>query len=217
MALEGGFRFQSPVDGRWRDCTGAVIASNQPHAFDGRGASLLAHLFVEPESGTGRALRDRFEGLQGIATFEGPLRDAAARRLAEAWGTDRQTAPLVAAARDVLRLLTDGVETPTPADPRILRVLEHLRASLEEPVTLTQAAAVAHLSPGRFRHLFVQEVGVAFRTYLLWLRLNRALEAFAAGESMTTAAHLAGFADSAHLSRTFRRMYGLAGGSLRLD
>jgi AraC-like DNA-binding protein len=60
-------------------------------------------------------------------------------------------------------------------------------------------------------------MGLAFRHYVLWLRLNRAVEAFAGGESLTTAAYHAGFADSAHLSRTFRRMYGMAAGTLRLE
>ncbi|MCC7134500.1 MAG: helix-turn-helix domain-containing protein, partial [Gemmatimonadales bacterium] len=66
-------------------------------------------------------------------------------------------------------------------------------------------------------HLFVQEVGLAFRPYVLWLRLNRAVEAFAAGEALTAAAYQAGFSDSAHLSRTFRRMYGIAAASLQLE
>jgi len=44
----------------------------------------------------------------------------------------------------------------------------------------------------------------------------RAVEIFAGGGSLTEAAHRAGFSDSAHLSRTFRRMFGIAAVSLRL-
>jgi AraC-like DNA-binding protein len=69
--------------------------------------------------------------------------------------------------------------------------------------------AAAALSTGRFRHLFVRETGVAFRPYVLWLRLNVAIECSMQGRSWTEAAHEAGFADSAHLSRTFRRMFGM--------
>ena len=64
------------------------------------------------------------------------------------------------------------------------------------------------MSPGRFRHPFVQEMGTPFRAYLLWLRLNIAIESAMAGESWTHAAHEAGFADSAHFTRTFKRMFG---------
>jgi AraC family transcriptional regulator len=65
------------------------------------------------------------------------------------------------------------------------------------------------LSPGRFRHLFVAETGTSFRAYVLWMRLNVAIQFAMAGESWTAAAHVAGFADSAHLTRTFKRMFGM--------
>jgi AraC-like DNA-binding protein len=129
----------------------------------------------------------------------------------------REPADLIATAREAIRTLTDGVEVPQPADRRILLALDYLRDNLGGPVSLHGVAGVVHLSPSRFRHLFVREMGLAFRHYVLWLRLNRAVEAFAAGESLTTAAYRAGFADSAHLSRTFRRMYGMAAGTLRLE
>ena len=45
----------------------------------------------------------------------------------------------------------------------------------------------------------------------------RAVELFSAGSSLTDAAHGAGFSDSSHLSRTFRRMFGVAADSLRVS
>jgi len=42
----------------------------------------------------------------------------------------------------------------------------------------------------------------------------RGLEAFASGASLTDAALDAGFANSAHFSRTFRRMFGTAAAAL---
>lgn len=216
LALEGSFRFRSP-DGDWLDCGGAVIASDHSHAFDGRRAPLLAHLFVEPHSLPGRVLLQRFSAPQGICLLEGTLLDAATTSLSTCHRAGQEPASLVATAREVIRMLVDGVDAPRPADPRILLALDYLGRNLSERVTLNQVAAAVHLSPSRFRHLFVREVGLAFRPYVLWLRLNRAVEAFAAGESLTTAAYRAGFADSAHLSRTFRRMYGMAPGTLQLD
>jgi AraC-like DNA-binding protein len=217
LALEGNFRFQSPEDGVWLDCAGAVIASNHPHAFDGRNAPILAHLFVEPVSLPGRVLLRRFPGAHGICVLHGPLRETASHALATCYRASREPADLIATARGVIQTLTEGVEVPRPADPRILLALDYLRDNLGGTVSLERVAAVAHLSPSRFRHLFVREMGLAFRPYVLWLRLGRAVEAFAAGESLTTAAYHAGFADSAHLSRTFRRMYGMSAGALRLE
>jgi AraC-like DNA-binding protein len=39
--------------------------------------------------------------------------------------------------------------------------------------------------------------------------LVRAIEVYAEGKSLTEAAHQAGFSDSAHFSRTFKRTFGL--------
>ena len=89
------------------------------------------------------------------------------------------------------------------------RRIEFIRARITGSIKLSDVAAVASLSPGRFRHLFVQQTGAAFRPYVLWLRLNVAIESSMAGDSWTDAAHAAGFSDSAHLSRTFKRMFGL--------
>jgi AraC family transcriptional regulator len=68
---------------------------------------------------------------------------------------------------------------------------------------------VACLSPSRFRHLFAEQTGMALRQYILWRRFVSVWEHRMNGESLSTAAHAAGFADSAHLTRTSRRMIGI--------
>jgi AraC-like DNA-binding protein len=87
---------------------------------------------------------------------------------------------------------------------------------LDQSLSLRDILPLVGLSSGRTRHLFVEQTGLSFRTYLLWLRLDRAVQLFAEGASLTEAAHGAGFADSAHLSRTFRRMFGIVAASLRV-
>jgi AraC-like DNA-binding protein len=65
------------------------------------------------------------------------------------------------------------------------------------------------LSESRFLHLFSQEMGIPWRPYLLWCRMICAVRSILKGDSATDAAYLAGFSDSAHLSRTFRKMFGM--------
>ena len=55
-----------------------------------------------------------------------------------------------------------------------------------------------------------------FRPYVLWQRMERAVAEYAAGATLTDAAYAGGFADSAHFSRTFRRMFGLPAAALRI-
>ena len=58
-------------------------------------------------------------------------------------------------------------------------------------------------------HLFKQEMRIPWRPYLLWRRLLCAIAFMHKGGSATAAAYQAGFSDSAHLSRTFKSMFGI--------
>jgi AraC-like DNA-binding protein len=55
------------------------------------------------------------------------------------------------------------------------------------------------------------------RTYVLWRRLLHVWTLLMQGESLSAAAHGAGFADSAHLSRTARTMFGLPPSALLVN
>ncbi len=211
----GRVRFQGP-SGRWVDYAAALVTAHHPHAFEAR-SQLVAQIFVEPESQPGRALQHR-HGNAGVVAL--PARTLARNiaDLARAF-TDRVSdAELIALARATIAGASGTVpEPPKPSDLRIVRALELMRQRVSEPVPLRAMAAATHLSPDRFRHLFMKETGVGFRAYLLWLRLECSLAAFVAGATLTAAAQTAGFADSAHLSRTFRRMFGIAPASIKLQ
>ncbi len=74
---------------------------------------------------------------------------------------------------------------------------------------LADLAKAIDLSPGRLTHVFTQREGIPFKRWLLWDRLLRTVDQLCAGADLTTAAHAAGFADSAHLSRSFRAHFGI--------
>lgn len=94
-------------------------------------------------------------------------------------------------------------------DDRIARTLARVHASPGDPPGLTDAAAAVGLSAGRFGHLFSEGTGLPYRRYLLWARLIAAVADLSSAGSLTSAAHRAGFADQSHLTRTFRRMFGM--------
>jgi AraC-like DNA-binding protein len=70
------------------------------------------------------------------------------------------------------------------------------------------------LSASRFRELFAENIAVSCRRYLVWMRLRRAVAVMSHGKSLTSAAHEADFADSAHLARVFRAMFGITPSTL---
>jgi AraC-like DNA-binding protein len=208
LPFAGACRLRTAADGDWSEYRGVFVPSRRPHQFEIDDVA-AAQLFVEPETTAGRALARRF-GIAGIAALPEPERAAMAALLeaADAAGAaDIEAA--VAAAQAAVALLAGTVTPAGEVDARIGKAIGFIQARVREPITLADVAAAVALSPGRFRHLFVQQTGAAFRAYLLWLRLNAAIECSMAGGSWTEAAHEAGFADSAHLSRTFKRMFGM--------
>lgn len=213
LAFEGEMRFRCAEDGAWASYQAAIVTSHQPHQFEIDGIP-VAHLFVEPESREGRQLAQLGPGT-GVSALPADAASAAARTLQQAWAAHGDAACMVAAARAAVALLAGLQGEAAEVDARVARAIEHVRARLRGPITLAEAAAAACLSPSRFRHLFVQQTGTPFRAYLLWLRLNVAIEAAMRGASWTEAAHEAGFADSAHLARTHRRMFGIEPSAIR--
>jgi AraC-like DNA-binding protein len=207
LALTGEVRFRSASRGAWRAYTAALIPPHHPHLFDGGGQS-VAQLFVEPETSQGRALlatRSR----DAIASLSAPEVDAAVEALRAAYGARASNEALTKAGQLAIARLSGHVDA-LAVDPRISRAIAWIRSRLNAPISLPEAAAVAHLSPGRFRHLFVAQTGISFRGYLLWARVAAAVGAAMGGQSWTDAAQAWAFSDSAHLSRTCRRMFGIA-------
>jgi len=78
-------------------------------------------------------------------------------------------------------------------------------------------AAGAGLSESSFLHVFKESTGTPLRRYLLWLRLQRAAGLILTSRSLTDAAFAAGFADAAHMTRTFRRLFGVTPSALLQD
>ena len=103
-----------------------------------------------------------------------------------------------------------ATSAPPTLDDRRRTLIAWLGAHLSEPLRARDAAAAVGLAESHFLHWFSLVHGLTFRPYVRWLRLQHVLRNLAAGLNLTAAAHAAGFADSAHLSRTFVATFGIA-------
>jgi AraC family transcriptional regulator len=202
-----GIRFRPNEREPWTDYDGVIIPSRQPHTMDATTVPANAVIFVEPETREGRALSELYSP-SGITPLPNDEVRKAAESLFRVWREQRSASALVDSARRVIQDLTHGVEPTVMSDERILRATAYIQAHLGEALTLEQVAGAVYLSPSRFRHLFVEQTGLALRPYILWRRFLRVWELLMNGEPLSSAAHSAGFADAAHLTRTSRRMFG---------
>lgn len=200
----------------WTQYGAVMIPSRQPHAMDATVVPYSAVLLIEPETREGRALTSRF-GDEGITAIPRDLLEQAGDALFAAWHARQPIDAIVATARAVIATLTGGAQPAVAADERILRAIAHINTHLEDKLTLEDVAEIACLSPSRFRHLFVEQTGMALRPYILWRRFLQVWSHMAMDHSLSAAAHAAGFADAAHLSRTSRRMFGFPPSAIRMS
>lgn len=110
-----------------------------------------------------------------------------------------------------LRELASGLrELPRrQLDPRLEKALQRIRALDDNALPAQALAEEASLSLSQLERLFSGTLGLSVRRLVLWQRLRRALRLAMAGDSLTTAAITAGFADSAHFSRSVRSQFGI--------
>jgi AraC family transcriptional regulator len=189
-----------------------LVAPDVPHSIEPEGR--IALIFVEPESRAGSGLAALLQGQQTARLPDIPRRED---HLASIWARPAaDNAAIERLGRRLLDLMLGDAWNGQLVNPRIGRVLDWLNQDGRETASVAEAANIACLSESRFSHVFVEQVGLPFRTFLLWRRLVRAVEYLATGRSATEAAHAAGFADSAHFSRTFQRMFGLPAAALEL-
>jgi AraC-like DNA-binding protein len=105
-----------------------------------------------------------------------------------------------------------GAGSAAPAD----RVRELLHAGYAVQVTADDLAAAAGCSRFAAYRAFRSAFGLPPSDYQRQLRLRAARTLLAAGTPAAEAAAAVGFADQAHLTRWFRRYYGITPGEYRL-
>ncbi len=106
-------------------------------------------------------------------------------------------------------LADDDFVTLCTRDMRLITLLNRTDFELVPP-SVSEAASSIHLSVSRFSHLFSAQMGIGYRSFVRWRKLLSAIKGAATNQTLTWAAHDAGFADAAHFSRTFHTMFGLA-------
>jgi AraC family transcriptional regulator len=205
LALNGAAAIRT-TGTAWREGRGLIVRPDVEHSFNGQGAT-GAMLFVDPESSEGAWLQ---------AVLNEDITFAPAARLQSCLDELRAFCERPLEGMDVGELVRHcvlafcvGAPPSRRLDPRVTTVLKKIRSSDELRMSLEEAAALVHLSPGRFAHLFKEQLGLPFRRYMLWRKLTRAMLAIGRETSIAAAAHASDFADAAHLTRTFHQMFGI--------
>ena len=212
VSLGAPFGVRSGGDEPYEAWAGFVAVPGAAHQIDARGATGV-FVWADPEHLAAGAFPEGGAPLppvggEQLRVLLPGLRSAGARPL-DCAGAEGLFWSVVRAS-----FATGGAPGPRPDPPdgrireAIARMHEGDLLRAERPIA--RLAARVYLSEGRFRHLFREQTGMSVGRYLLWERLLAAIDGAAKGAPLSEAAHAAGFADSAHLSREFRAAFGLA-------
>jgi AraC family transcriptional regulator len=124
-----------------------------------------------------------------------------------------------ALALQIVQQAGEATHHPAPARGGLApvvrrRVLELMDAQSDRQLTLDVLAREAGLSLTHFARAFKESVGRAPHQHLMALRLERARRLLEAPEpALSDVAARAGFADQAHLTRLFKRQFGVTPGA----
>jgi AraC-like DNA-binding protein len=191
---------------QWRSGRGIIVPPNLVHSYSGQG-SFGAMLFVDPDSIEGIWLRSTIANK--ITIVPDSRVTPAATALQAFCERPLESMDVGSLIRYIVESLSAGAPPARRPDPRITKVLDLIASSADLRLSLERVAASVFLSPSRFQHLFKQQVGLAFRRYILWRKVTRAMITIARERTLSAAAQESDFADAGHLTRTFQQMFGL--------
>ncbi|TGK18996.1 AraC family transcriptional regulator [Leptospira fluminis] len=199
-------------DGTSIEFTGVFLPPNRVYREMAKQTHVM-NLYIDPDSELFRRIEGMMKG--GIQTFDSgkiPNLEELAKKAMLEETTDEEV-------YEILRYIVETVfgsifpyKEGRSLDPRVMTVVNHLHslALIPHPqeIKLEKLAKLVNLSEDRFRHLFKETLFISVRKYILNLRLKAAARNMPKSVNLTEAAHIAGFSDSAHFSRTFRATYG---------
>ena len=90
------------------------------------------------------------------------------------------------------------------------RAVEYIQDQLDARLTVSDIAQTVQMSPYHFSRVFKESTGQSPHQYVIEARVRRAREILRTGKfTVGEAAYKVGFADQSHLTRHFKRVFGL--------
>jgi AraC family transcriptional regulator len=93
---------------------------------------------------------------------------------------------------------------------KLARAVEYVQDQLDADLTVSGIAQVVGMSPDHFTRLFKESIGQSPHQYVVETRVRKAKELLTTGKfTISEAAFHVGFVDQSHLTRHFKRVFGL--------
>lgn len=219
LGLQAPIQARGASESPWQHYDQLFVPAGVEHALVFAGQP-VAVLFFETQSRLYQQLLLRYSLPTEHLSDPGPIAGNWLAELEGLTGSDAQDGEALLGLI-ATRLLPDADES-SHVDPRVLKVLGAMQAQPQRNFATEELSALVCLSPSRLSALFNRTMGLPLRRYRVWLRLRSLVGFVSQGLSLTDAAQMAGFSDSAHFSNSCRKLLGvkptdvLAGDDLRI-
>ncbi|MGV8938895.1 MAG: AraC family transcriptional regulator [Allorhizobium sp.] len=216
--MEAGGQLSASGRGQVTAGAGDIITVNPGEVHDGtplcNERRRWRMLYLEPASM--RWLSDGIDpDVDGDVEFSAPVLSdrRIARRFAKTFDRICDRAPL--AAEEAMLSLVAGLLQPRkpavadPLHPGLRRAKALLDDAAVKNLSLTALSAEAGLSRFQVLRSFAAHFGLTPHAYLMQRRASHARQLLRSGSPLAATAFDAGYADQSHMTRDFRRRYGL--------
>ena len=191
-------------DGSWQSSALSIVPPQVPHRIMS-GERMICNVLIEAETVAPAALpaflQERSCGLDTSRLW------TRMRCALEAF--ERSDNKQFACTEDFDRAFLGEVLVRRGMDPRIDRIVAHIKRDPNQTHSAQECAAMIHVSVSRFLHLFKAEVGVPFRNFRTWLRARSVLYFVTQTANLASIALDIGYPDSTHFSHSIRNVFGL--------
>ena len=201
-----------------------AIAPDEVHSAEPRKGSGWTYRTLYPsaeivDAATAHEGRSHHTPVFGRPVLADPGLARDIRRLHEELET---TTPTLATEERMLHLVRSlifrhGALPRSDAEAASAMVVRKARAYLEEnysaPIRVRDLSRVCGMSPWHLIRCFRDSVGVPPHAYLTGVRASRARDLLRRGHTVSSAAYACGFSDQSHLTRTFKKVYGITPGA----
>jgi AraC-like DNA-binding protein len=188
----------------YKNCRFVIIPENIPHQFSSSSEDYQVFIYLDPFNKLSQLLKNKFTLKSNIIIADHLLYKVPPLIK---W-LKMEKNEMQALITKFIGLITGSAVAASSEDTRITKSMEYLTNNLDKTIKISEVASLVCLSESRFAHLFKLQVGIPFRRYILWLRIQKTLASFLMGNSFTIACYDGGFTDLPHFNRTFKEMFG---------
>lgn len=182
-------------------CYGALVPSNMAHTVKTNGEALLVFMFDETTSVS--------QEMHSFQCIDHELADVIMHAFDSVEAHPDDVSIYHTFVDDVLHTLGFHSYTSMIKDDRVKDAIRYINTHCHEQLTCSSIASFVSLSESRFSHLFREEAGITFASYLILRRLAYAYDLLSDHKSITEAALEAGFSDPSHFAYINQKMLGL--------